>query len=87
LGAGDTLQLWDSLAGEPLALLEHDGRIHDAAFSPDGARLATAGDDNTVRLWDSANGQQLALLSHDATVYSVLFSPDGTRLATLPAIK
>jgi hypothetical protein len=53
------------------------------AFSPDGARVATANDDRTARLWDAASGKQLAVLQgHTGPVFSVAFSPDGSRIAT-----
>ncbi len=53
------------------------------AFSPDGARFASASGDNTARVWDARSGQELLILKgHTSAVTSVVFSPDGRRIAT-----
>lgn len=59
-----------------------------AAFSPDGARLATAGPDSSTIVWDVASGQPvLTFRGHSGDRYgvSVQFSPDGQRLVTASA--
>ena len=86
--------MWDAETGkELLTLTGHSGDIFsdafDVAFSPDGARLATAGWDGTAKVWDlessaaAASGRELlTLVGHTERVNSVTFGPDGARLAT-----
>jgi eukaryotic-like serine/threonine-protein kinase len=58
-----------------------------ACFSPDGRRLAIAGDDDrTVHLWNTTDGRMLAVLEgHQDKVADVLFSPGGDRLVSSEA--
>ncbi|MFG2123448.1 trypsin-like peptidase domain-containing protein [Streptomyces sp. NPDC048710] len=66
----------------PHALVGHTESVRAVVFSPDGATLATAGDDGTARLWDTATGHLLHILSHTGWVNATAFSPDGRTLAT-----
>jgi WD40 repeat protein/DNA-binding SARP family transcriptional activator len=81
-----TLTVQSAISGRLLGppMEGHTATIHDAMFSPDGTRLASAGFDGTAVVWDIATGQPLypPLVGHDGRVLAVAWSPDGTMLAT-----
>jgi RNA polymerase sigma factor (sigma-70 family) len=77
---GGTVLFWDAATGKKLTDLPgHAALIHDATFTPDGAKILTAGRDNTLRTWDAATGRELAKVELVAPAQMAL-SPDGKRL-------
>lgn len=101
VGAYDEAQLWRVADGALLRALPHAlpgyaERVVDAAFSPDGALLATAtaGDPGlmaataapalAIRVWRVADGALVRSLDgHRLGAKQVLFAPDGASLAAV----
>ncbi len=55
-GEGNTVQLWDVAASQPLGQRARQATLTAVAFSPAGKHLAAAADNGTVRQWDYAAG-------------------------------
>src|SRR5579871_3772914 len=57
--------------------------VHAVAFSPDGARLVSAGIDGKIHFWRLGTGQEVRVFpGHTTEVYGLAFSPDGAQLAS-----
>lgn len=105
LGFSDgTVQVIDSASGKslfgPVKLLkgiaiagqhaEGTEGVSALAFSPDGARLAVAGEDVSLRVIDAAGGKQLMAFAYGTLSGSgtntrtehIAFTPDGSKLVT-----
>jgi WD40 repeat protein len=55
----------------------------DAAFSPDGTKIAGCGADRTIRVFDVATGaQEILIEDHADWVMGIAWNHDGTRLAS-----
>ncbi len=84
--------------GETLCIYtRHSGTVNAVSWSPDGTRIASAGDDERVLLWDTDTGKTHYTLDcyydcsddkghedeyGDVDVLDVAWSPDGTRIAS-----
>ena len=79
--------MWDAATGELTAQLgAHDGAFawrNAVAWSPDGKRLALAGDSGFFGIWEWAKGAGARKYAgHSDAVWSLAWRSDGRRLAT-----
>lgn len=82
--SGQIVALWDARTGRlrrTLADRAHFAAL--AAFSPDGAMLASVGFNGSTDIWNTHTGALIRrLVGSDKPMSAVAFSPDGATLAT-----
>jgi WD40 repeat protein len=79
-----TIKVWSLPKGEEaFSLKGHTGEVTAAAFSPDGRRLATTGNDRTFRIWDLAGRREIYhhTIEDQGAPKRLSYFPDGKRLA------
>jgi tetratricopeptide (TPR) repeat protein len=75
--------VWDTQAETPVIELKgHTLPVEHIAFSPDGTRIVTAGEESTAKVWDVRTGAHLFDLGGPSPMTSVAYGPDGTRIYT-----
>jgi WD40 repeat protein/serine/threonine protein kinase len=84
-----TVRVWDRRTGQSRTIGTIAIVVFSVAFSPDGRRLAAAGQDRdgavVVKVWDVTAGQEAFRVYDTALIFGVAFSPDGQWLVTAGA--
>jgi WD40 repeat protein len=75
------VRIWDANTTQQRFALTHDGHaIHDIALSPDGTKLASAGNEDKLCLWDATTGKLIYSLAGHGRLggrEAVGFTADG----------
>ncbi len=83
LVVGKLVTIWEVQGENHVELRGHQGRVNEAAFSPDGKWVVTAASDGTARVWNAATGEQVFMVGDGRNaMHSAAFSPDGRWIVT-----
>jgi WD40 repeat protein len=78
----DGVVVLQPLLGEARVLEAHNGWVGSVAFSPDGKRALSTGQDRTLNLWDASTGLRLRRIQAPSVVGCAAFTPDGRGIVT-----
>jgi WD40 repeat protein/DNA-binding winged helix-turn-helix (wHTH) protein len=79
----DTLRLWDVASGFEIAKIRAPNDVKALAYSPDGRKLASSGDEGGVRIASTSGLRQRGILrGHSEPVTRIVFSPSGRMLVS-----
>ena len=80
----NVIKLWDLEKSVEIAFLRgHIGEVKAIAFSPDGLKLASGGDDNTAKIWNVPPSETRGILrGHTKEINGISFSHDSKLLAS-----
>jgi WD40 repeat protein len=79
-----SMEVWDVEGGKRLLSWKaHAGGVRCHAFTADGKRLVTGGDDRAVRFWDVDTGAKTREIAHPGIVGLLAQTGDGATLATV----
>lgn len=95
-GGDGTVRVWDAETGLylltyrghtwPLTRVNLQPTIYTLAWSPEGLRIASAGDGTKIYVWNAATGQTLSIYQGHSgllsNVFDVTWSPDGKQIAS-----
>ena len=65
-----------------LDVLERNGEIRSAVFSPDGQHIVTISRERKPMVWDTQGNKLATIRGNDGFVWSAEFSPDGQQILT-----
>lgn len=81
--SGFTVRLHDVRGQEIRRFSGHTGSIKCLAFSLDGKRLLTGGDDKAMRIWETSKGREIQRFNrHTAGITAVRFIPGTNHFAS-----
>ncbi|ELR11782.1 WD domain containing protein [Acanthamoeba castellanii str. Neff] len=76
------VKVWSALNGDELHNFEHKRIVRSADFAPEGARLATGGQEKLVKIYDLAQLAELnALAGHTDTIKEVVWTSEHTLIS------
>ena len=83
-GWGSAIHISSSLTGEHvLTYRGHTQTVRTVAWSPDGSRIASGGEDGTIQIWEAARGKLIVTYrKHTANVLTLAWSADRSYIVS-----